>query len=81
MQLKKNPRLEINYYRGLFFNLSLCFSLSLTLMAFEWRVADFEQVGSSRQIFDKKSQIIDYQLIIEKQIESEILIQTDLDVK
>ncbi|MCU0445393.1 MAG: hypothetical protein MUE85_10780 [Microscillaceae bacterium] len=77
MLLKKNPRLEINHYRGLFFNLSLAFVLSLLVMAFELRVEELPNVDISVYKPWEDLQTIDNQSFIEK----EVLIKTDLDVK
>lgn len=40
MEARKNPKADINRYRGLFFNIGLVVSLSLILAAFEWRFYD-----------------------------------------
>lgn len=40
MEARKNPNADINRYRMLFFNIGLVVSLSLVLLAFEWRFYD-----------------------------------------
>ncbi|WP_209405624.1 energy transducer TonB [Pseudozobellia sp. WGM2] len=40
MKPKKNPRLDLNRNRGIYFLLGLLFVLALTLMAFEWKTYD-----------------------------------------
>jgi hypothetical protein len=81
MQLKKNPKLEINYYRGLFFNLSLVFVLGLLMMAFEWRVETVDKIDLTTQGIINNLQSIDSQIVIDKNWQEDVLIQTDLDVK
>ena len=40
MKPKKNPKLDLNRNRGIYFLLGLLFVLALTLMAFEWKTYD-----------------------------------------
>ncbi len=40
MEIRKHNRYDLERKRGLFFQLGLLFSLSITLMAFEWRTSD-----------------------------------------
>ncbi len=40
MELKKHPRVDLNRKRGLFMNIGLIISLSLTISAFEWKFYD-----------------------------------------
>ncbi len=44
MEEKKNSKYDINRYRGLFFNGGLVLSLSLVLMAFEWKTPEVASV-------------------------------------
>lgn len=40
MTERKNPKLDVRNYKGLFFNIGLVTALGLTLMAFEWKTVD-----------------------------------------
>ena len=40
MELKKNPKLDLNRYSALFFNIGLAVSLGLILLVFEWETAE-----------------------------------------
>ncbi len=60
MELKKNPALELSRKRGLFFSIGLCISLSLTLIAFEYRTSgdsDLMELGNVRAEFDEMIEI------------------------
>lgn len=40
MELKKNPNLDLNRYRVLFFNIGLTISIGFVLIVFEWKTLD-----------------------------------------
>jgi len=40
MELKKNPKLELSRYSGLFFNIGLVIALTMVIVAFEWETVD-----------------------------------------
>ena len=42
MELKKNPKADLNLQRTLFFQIGLCVALAGTLYAFNWREGDNE---------------------------------------
>jgi len=42
MELKKNPKADLNLQRTLFFQIGLCVALAGTLYAFNWREGDGE---------------------------------------
>lgn len=52
MEARKNPKADINRYRMLFFNIGLVVSLSLVLLAFEWRFYDTSGVLNAAATID-----------------------------
>jgi len=40
MELKKNPKVDLNHKKGMFFFIALTMALSLILTAFEWKTVD-----------------------------------------
>lgn len=56
MKSKKNPKVNLDRKRGLFFQLGLVFAMSISLFAFEWKSSDFIteiDTGISDQQFDE----------------------------
>jgi protein TonB len=56
MKSKKNPKVNLDRKRGLFFQIGLVFAMSISLFAFEWKSADFIteiDTGISDQQFDE----------------------------
>jgi protein TonB len=56
MELKKNPEIDINRKRGLFFSIGLTISLSLVILAFEYKTpveGDLVDLGKTKADFDE----------------------------
>jgi len=54
MEVKKNPKFDLNKYRGLFFSFGLCLMLFLTWMILEMKTYDEETILNYNVIEDKE---------------------------
>jgi protein TonB len=59
MELKKNPKADINKKSTLFLNIGLVVSLSLTFLAFEWKSYDEGPAMDLGQVEDNMEEIMD----------------------
>jgi protein TonB len=56
MELKKNPKLDINKYSLLFFNIGLSLSIGFVVIVFEWKTLDTKsevRIESTNSIFEE----------------------------
>ena len=59
MELKKNPKANIERYSKMFFNVGLVISLSLVIAAFEWKFYDDQHLVDLGQVEDNFEDIMD----------------------
>lgn len=56
---RKNPKLDLRNYKGLFFNIGLVAALSLVLMAFEWKTTEPSSCVCFENFSDDGLQVLD----------------------
>lgn len=59
MEHKKNPKVDLTRYSGLFFNVGLILSLALIITAFEWRFYDDLEPTSLGALEEEETEILD----------------------